>query len=64
MAPPGKAGLSGVYSQLKRNKRCLAVDLKREQGIAIIKKAGGLYGCGDRRYATTRAYPLAVVLCC
>ena len=38
MAPPQKAGLTGFYSQLNRNKRSLAVDLKNPEGIAVIKK--------------------------
>jgi crotonobetainyl-CoA:carnitine CoA-transferase CaiB-like acyl-CoA transferase len=38
MAPPQKAGLSGFYTQMNRNKRSLAVDLKHPEGIAIIKK--------------------------
>jgi crotonobetainyl-CoA:carnitine CoA-transferase CaiB-like acyl-CoA transferase len=38
MAPPLKAGLTGFYSQVNRNKRSLAVDLKSPDGIAIIKK--------------------------
>jgi crotonobetainyl-CoA:carnitine CoA-transferase CaiB-like acyl-CoA transferase len=38
MVPPQKAGLSGFYTQLNRNKRSLALDLKNPEGIAIIKK--------------------------
>jgi crotonobetainyl-CoA:carnitine CoA-transferase CaiB-like acyl-CoA transferase len=38
MAPPQKAGLTGFYSQLNRNKRSLALDLKSPEGIAIIRK--------------------------
>ena len=38
MAPPQKAGLTGFYSQLNRNKRSLALDLKSPQGIEIVKK--------------------------
>jgi crotonobetainyl-CoA:carnitine CoA-transferase CaiB-like acyl-CoA transferase len=38
MAPPQKAGLTGFYTQMNRNKRSLAVDLKHPEGIAIIKK--------------------------
>jgi crotonobetainyl-CoA:carnitine CoA-transferase CaiB-like acyl-CoA transferase len=38
MAPPQKAGLTGFYSQLNRNKRGLAVDLKNPRGIEIVKK--------------------------
>ena len=38
MAPPQKAGLSGFYTQMNRNKRSLALDLKNPEGIAIIKQ--------------------------
>src|SRR5210317_1623728 len=38
LAPPHKAGLSGFYSQLNRNKRSLAVDLKNPEGVAVIRK--------------------------
>lgn len=38
LAPPQKAGLTGFYTQMNRNKRSLALDLKDPQGIAIIKK--------------------------
>jgi crotonobetainyl-CoA:carnitine CoA-transferase CaiB-like acyl-CoA transferase len=38
MAPPQKAGLTGFYTQMNRNKRSLALDLKSAEGIAIIKK--------------------------
>ena len=38
LVPPHKAGLSGFYSQLNRNKRSLAVDLKKPEGVAVIHK--------------------------
>ena len=38
MAPPQEAGLTGFYTQMNRNKRSLALDLKHPEGIAIIKK--------------------------
>jgi crotonobetainyl-CoA:carnitine CoA-transferase CaiB-like acyl-CoA transferase len=38
MAPPQKAGITGFYAQMNRNKRSLSVDLKNPEGIAIIKK--------------------------
>lgn len=38
MAPPQKAGLTGFYAQMNRNKRSLSVDLKHPEGIAIVKK--------------------------
>lgn len=38
LAPPQAAGLTGFYSQMNRNKRSLSVDLKSEEGIAVIKK--------------------------
>ena len=41
MAPPQKAGLTGFYTQMNRNKRSLTVDLKNPEGIAIIKKLVG-----------------------
>ncbi len=41
MAPPQKAGLTGYYCQMNRNKRSLAIDLKSPEGIEIIKKLAG-----------------------
>jgi crotonobetainyl-CoA:carnitine CoA-transferase CaiB-like acyl-CoA transferase len=38
MSPPQKAGLTGFYSQMNRNKRSLAVNLQDPEGVAIIKK--------------------------
>lgn len=38
MAPPQEAGITGFYAQLNRNKRSLAVDLKKPEGIALVKK--------------------------
>lgn len=38
MAPPQEAGITGFYTQMNRNKRSLALDLKSEEGIAIVKK--------------------------
>ncbi|MCB1706174.1 MAG: CoA transferase [Halioglobus sp.] len=38
MSPPQKAGLTGFYVQMNRNKRSLSLDLKSPEGIAIIKK--------------------------
>ncbi len=38
MAPPQKAGLTGYFSQLNRNKRSMALDLKSPEGLAIVKK--------------------------
>lgn len=38
MAPPQKAGLSGFFTQMNRNKRSLALDLKKPEGIAIVRK--------------------------
>ena len=38
MAPPQQAGLTGFYTQMNRNKRSLALDLKTPEGIAIVKK--------------------------
>ena len=36
--PPEKAGISGYFSQINRNKRSLAIDLKQQAGIDVIKK--------------------------
>jgi crotonobetainyl-CoA:carnitine CoA-transferase CaiB-like acyl-CoA transferase len=41
MMPPEKAGLTGFYSQLNRNKRSLALDLKSPEGVEIIRKLAG-----------------------
>lgn len=41
MAPPQKAGLTGYYCQMNRNKRSLAIDLKSAEGLEIIKKLAG-----------------------
>ena len=38
MVPPDRAGLTGYFCQLNRNKRGLTVDLKSEQGVAVIKR--------------------------
>ena len=38
LMPPEKEGLTGFYSQLNRNKRGLAVDLKSPEGVDIIKR--------------------------
>ncbi|NQX90283.1 MAG: CoA transferase, partial [Halioglobus sp.] len=38
MSPPQKAGLTGFYTQMNRNKRSLALDLKNPRGISLIKK--------------------------
>jgi crotonobetainyl-CoA:carnitine CoA-transferase CaiB-like acyl-CoA transferase len=38
MAPPQKAGLTGFYTQLNRNKRSLALDLKSPEGVEVVKK--------------------------
>lgn len=36
--PPEKAGLSGYFCQVNRNKRSLALDLKKPEAIAVLKK--------------------------
>ena len=38
MAPPQKAGLTGFYCQMNRNKRSLAVNLQDKAGADIIRK--------------------------
>ncbi|MEM9256873.1 MAG: CoA transferase [Pseudomonadota bacterium] len=38
MSPPQQAGLTGFYAQQNRNKRSLSIDLKKPEGIDIIKK--------------------------
>ncbi|MCX2977206.1 CaiB/BaiF CoA transferase family protein [Candidatus Marimicrobium litorale] len=38
MTPPQKAGLSGFYSQMNRNKRSLSIDMKNPTGIEIIRE--------------------------
>jgi crotonobetainyl-CoA:carnitine CoA-transferase CaiB-like acyl-CoA transferase len=38
LMPPEKEGLTGFYSQLNRNKRGLALDLKSPEGVDIIKR--------------------------
>ena len=38
MTPPLKAGLTGYYCQINRNKRSLAIDLKNPKGVAIVKR--------------------------
>lgn len=35
MGPPFKAGLSGVFAQVNRNKRSIAVDLKTDEGRSV-----------------------------
>lgn len=38
MAPPQKAGLTGYFCQMNRNKRSLAIDLKSADGLEVLKK--------------------------
>ncbi|WP_101758267.1 CaiB/BaiF CoA-transferase family protein [Oceanicoccus sp. KOV_DT_Chl] len=38
MAPPQKAGLTGYYCQMNRNKRSLALDLKSPEGLEVITR--------------------------
>ncbi len=37
VGPPERKGLNGFYTQLNRNKRCIAVDLKSGQGREIVQ---------------------------
>jgi crotonobetainyl-CoA:carnitine CoA-transferase CaiB-like acyl-CoA transferase len=36
--PPERDGINGFFAQFNRNKRALSVDMKTEQGIAIVRK--------------------------
>lgn len=38
LGPPWKAGLSGFFVHFNRNKRSIAVDLKREEGQALVRR--------------------------
>lgn len=38
MAPPMEADLSGFYTQMNRNKRSLALDLKNPEAVSIVKR--------------------------
>jgi crotonobetainyl-CoA:carnitine CoA-transferase CaiB-like acyl-CoA transferase len=38
MMPPEKAGLTGFFSQANRNKRGLALDLKRPEGVEVVRR--------------------------
>jgi crotonobetainyl-CoA:carnitine CoA-transferase CaiB-like acyl-CoA transferase len=38
MMPPEKAGLTGYFSQMNRNKRSMTMDLKNPEGLEIFKK--------------------------
>lgn len=38
MMPPEKEGITGYFSQINRNKRSLALDLKKPEGIEVIRK--------------------------
>jgi crotonobetainyl-CoA:carnitine CoA-transferase CaiB-like acyl-CoA transferase len=38
MMPPEKAGITGFYAQLNRNKRSLALDLKSPGGVEVIRR--------------------------
>jgi crotonobetainyl-CoA:carnitine CoA-transferase CaiB-like acyl-CoA transferase len=36
--PPERDGINGFFSQFNRNKRAISVDMKSEEGIAIVRK--------------------------
>tara|TARA_B110000503_G_scaffold91898_1_gene138708 strand:- start:6038 stop:7240 length:1203 start_codon:yes stop_codon:yes gene_type:complete len=36
--PPERDGINGFFSQFNRNKRAISVDIKTEQGLAIVRK--------------------------
>ena len=38
MTPPLKAGLTGYFCQINRNKRSLTVDMKNPDGLEVIRK--------------------------
>jgi len=38
MGPPFRAGLSGFFTQMNRNKRSIVIDLKSEQGKQIVRE--------------------------
>ena len=38
MAPPQKAGLTGFYCQMNRNKRSLPINLQDPKGVELVKK--------------------------
>jgi crotonobetainyl-CoA:carnitine CoA-transferase CaiB-like acyl-CoA transferase len=38
MGPPFKAGLTPIFAHFNRNKRALAVDLKKPEGVAIARR--------------------------
>ena len=38
LGPPFKAGFTGLYTQVNRNKRGIAVDLKTEQGQDVVRR--------------------------
>jgi crotonobetainyl-CoA:carnitine CoA-transferase CaiB-like acyl-CoA transferase len=40
LGPPERAGLNGFFTQLNRNKRSIALDLKSEQGRGIAQQLG------------------------
>ncbi|MEH6568724.1 MAG: CoA transferase [Halioglobus sp.] len=38
VGPPERDGINGFFSQFNRNKRAISVDIKTEEGIAIVRK--------------------------
>lgn len=38
MMPPERAGISGFYSQLNRNKRSLPINLQKPEGVELLKR--------------------------
>ncbi len=41
MGPPFRDGVSGIFAQFNRNKRSIAIDLKRPQGRAVAQRLAG-----------------------
>jgi len=38
MGPPFRGGMTSVFSQVNRNKRCLTLDLKQPEGVAVAHR--------------------------
>ncbi len=38
MGPPFRAGMTGLFAQVNRNKRSIVIDMKNEQGLEVIRR--------------------------